>query len=97
MRVVYLVTNTTGLFQKLVAMTDIIGSVYRESGEENYIYYNTPGSLRNASEGLEFPRKTTRNKHFWEKLSFPIPWPWFRQLVAFFLREDTDSSTGYYT
>lgn len=77
-------------------LTDVIGSVYRESGEDNdsYSSYNTSGSLRNALEGPEFPTKTKRNKRFWEQLSFPIPWSWFGQLVAFFRREGTDSSTG---
>lgn len=80
-----------------MALTDIIGNVYRESGEYNYGSYKTSGSLRNAVERPEFPTKTTRNKHFWKLLPIPIPWPWFRQLVAFFRREGTDSSTGYST
>jgi len=83
--------------KKLLALIDIIGSVYRESDEDNYSSCNTSGSLRNALEGPEFLTKTTRNKHFWEQLSFLIPWPWFTQLVAFLRREGIDSSTGYST
>ena len=88
-----------GWLQKYLTLNDITGIVYRESVECNYSSYNTSGSLRNALEGPEFPTKTTRNKHFWEKkkLSFPIPWPWLRQLVAFFRREGKDSSIEYST
>ena len=75
----------------------IIGTVYGKSSEFNYGSYNTSGSRRNALERPEFPTKTTRHKHFWKQLPIPIPWPWFRQLVAFFRREGTDSITAYST